>query len=149
MYEEQPQAKIALLATALTQLQRFDDGTLTVAALSKADFDQAEAADSDAEGIIDQLRAIQQTEVAALAREVSNPRQAGQHKVSLRATDENIDVSVIARALGGGGHPRAAGFTTTLTLDELTVLLRQHTATQLDRGLASGNPHPARELVRR
>ena len=33
-------------------------------------------------------------------------------KVSLRATDDRVDVSAIARAQGGGGHRRAAGFST-------------------------------------
>ena len=36
----------------------------------------------------------------------------GEYKVSLRS-NENIDVEVIARKLGGGGHERAAGLTMT------------------------------------
>ena len=47
-----------------------------------------------------------------LVREILNGRRVGQHKVSLRATDDDVDVSVIARAQGGGGHRRAAGFST-------------------------------------
>ena len=39
---------------------------------------------------------------------------AGRAKVSLRATDGDVDVSAIARAGGGGGHRQAAGFTTEL-----------------------------------
>ena len=38
----------------------------------------------------------------------------GMRKVSLRATDGRVDVSRIARELGGGGHRQAAGFTTEL-----------------------------------
>ena len=38
----------------------------------------------------------------------------GTRKVSLRATDDRVDVSAIARAGGGGGHRRAAGFSTEL-----------------------------------
>ena len=52
-------------------------------------------------------------------------------KVSLRATDDRIDVSVIARALGGGGHRRAAGFSTDLEFDELVKFLRAQLAEQL------------------
>ena len=59
-------------------------------------------------------RASQGTKVAALVRELSSGERKGQHKVSLRATDDDVDVSVIARAQGGGGHRRAAGFSTTL-----------------------------------
>ena len=52
-------------------------------------------------------------------------------KVSLRATDDRIDVSAIARAQGGGGHRRAAGFSTTLEYPELVEVLRASLAEQL------------------
>ena len=35
------------------------------------------------------------------------------------------------RALGGGGHRRAAGFSTDLSFDELVKFLREQVATQL------------------
>ena len=57
-----------------------------------------------------------------LVRELRSGERKGQRKVSLRATDDDVDVSVIARAQGGGGHRRAAGFSTTLELDELIAL---------------------------
>ena len=55
----------------------------------------------------------------------------GQRKVSLRATDDDVDVSVIARAQGGGGHRRAAGFSTSLEPEELISFLRGAIASQL------------------
>ena len=66
-----------------------------------------------------------------LVRELSSGERKGQHKVSLRATDDDVDVSVIARAQGGGGHRRAAGFTTAMTEDELLAFLRDAIAAQL------------------
>jgi bifunctional oligoribonuclease and PAP phosphatase NrnA len=131
LYENLQPAKLALLATALQHVQRFDTGELTLSSLSAEDFEQAEADDSFSEGIIDHLRAVQGTRVAALVRELSSGDRKGQHKVSLRATDDAIDVSAIARAQGGGGHRRAAGFTTTLELEELIGFLRAEIASQL------------------
>ena len=52
-------------------------------------------------------------------------------KVSLRAADDRVDVSRIARALGGGGHRRAAGFTTDLDLPELVEVIRRELRAQL------------------
>jgi len=52
-------------------------------------------------------------------------------RLSLRATDDDVDVSRIARAQGGGGHRRAAGFTTQLADAELLVFLRRAIAEQL------------------
>jgi bifunctional oligoribonuclease and PAP phosphatase NrnA len=131
LYEDMPTGKLTLLALALSQLQRYDDGELTIASLSAEDFRAAEAEESYSEGIIDQLRALQGTKVAALVRELSSGERKGQHKVSLRATDDDVDVSVIARAQGGGGHRRAAGFTTSLVEAELREFLRDAIAEQL------------------
>ena len=131
LYEEMPQAKLALLALALDRMQRFDLGELTLAALSAEDFRDAEAEDSYSEGIIDHLRAVQGTKVAVLVRELNSGERIGQRKVSLRATDDHVDVSRIAREQGGGGHRRAAGFSTTLELEPLIQFLRRAIAEQL------------------
>jgi phosphoesterase RecJ-like protein len=131
LYEEIPPEKLALLALALGHVQRFDAGELTLAALSAEDFSRTSALESYSEGIIDQLRAVEGTKVAALVRELTSGERAGQHKVSLRATDDDVDVSVIARAQGGGGHRRAAGFSTTLEIEQLTEFLRAAIAAQL------------------
>lgn len=133
LYEEMPAEKIALLGLALGQIRRFDSGELTLAALSAEDFLRVGAEDSYSEGIIDHLRAIQGTKVAALVRELSDGERggSGRRKVSLRATDDAVDVSVIARRQGGGGHRRAAGFTTTLEVEPLIEFLRGALAAQL------------------
>ncbi len=139
LYENMPTGKLTLLALALAQLRRFDDGELTLAALSAEDFERAEAEESYSEGIIDQLRAVQGTKVAVLVRELRSGERKGQHKVSLRATDDEVDVSVIARAQGGGGHRRAAGFSTSLGEDELIGFLRGAIAEQLHQQPNNGH----------
>ena len=82
LYEEMPAAKIALLALALGRMRRFDAGELTLAALSAEDFLRAGAEDSYSEGIIDHLRAVQGTKVAALVRELSGERGPAQSVVA-------------------------------------------------------------------
>jgi phosphoesterase RecJ-like protein len=131
LYEDMPEGKLKLLGLALGQLQRFDAGEVTLVALSAGDFERARAEESHSEGVIDQLRALQGTKVAVLVRELSSGERKGQHKVSLRAIDDDVDVSVIARSQGGGGHRRAAGFSTTLTVAELVEVLRGAIAAQL------------------
>ena len=131
LYEEVPPEKLALLAIALGNVERYDDGELTLAALDAADFAAAGAEEAYSEGIIDHLRAVQGTKVAVLVRELLSGDRKGQHKVSLRATDDDVDVSAIARAQGGGGHRRAAGFSTALAPEELTAFLRASVAAQL------------------
>jgi bifunctional oligoribonuclease and PAP phosphatase NrnA len=131
LYEEMPPEKVALLALALERMRRYDDGELTLAVLDAGDFAATDAEEAYSEGTIDNLRAVQGTKVAVLVRELISGERKGQHKVSLRATDDDVDVSAIARAQGGGGHRRAAGFTTALALDELIAFLRAAVAAQL------------------
>jgi phosphoesterase RecJ-like protein len=130
LYEGMPYPKLELLGRALANLQRLDDGALTFAYVDRDDFRLAGAEENHTEGIIDHLRSVEGTKVAALARELLDGDGA-RKKISLRSTDGEVDVSAIARAGGGGGHRRAAGFTTEMTHDELVAFLRKQVAAQL------------------
>ncbi|HEX4108884.1 MAG TPA: bifunctional oligoribonuclease/PAP phosphatase NrnA [Solirubrobacteraceae bacterium] len=132
LYEDVPYAKIQLLGRALAHVRRYDDGRLTISWLDAEDFEAAGAEDSYSEGFIDHLRAVRGTRVAALVRDVAGRDRGAARKVSLRSSDEGVDVSAIARALGGGGHPRAAGFSTQLALDDIADALRGAMAAQLE-----------------
>ncbi len=132
VYEETPYGKLALLARGLANVERYDGGTLIVTALSAQDFSESGAEESYSEGVIDHLRAVRGAVVAALIRDrIGDTDGANLRKVSLRASDDRVDVSRIARAHGGGGHRQAAGFTTAMDWDELVPFLREEVAQQL------------------
>ncbi len=131
LYEGVPEPKLALLTRALSRVQRFDGGRLTFARLTREDFLETGAEESYTEGIIDHLRAVEGTKVAALARELTGDDRGGASKVSLRATDGAVDVSRIARVQSGGGHRQAAGFATEMAPDELVAFLRREVSAQL------------------
>ncbi len=131
VYEGVPYGKLALLARGLANVERYDDGRLTVTALSAKDFSETGAEESYSEGVVDHLRAVEGTAVAALVRDRISDGDGGLRKVSLRATDGRVDVSRIARAQGGGGHRQAAGFTTAMEWEELVAFLRDEVARQL------------------
>jgi phosphoesterase RecJ-like protein len=130
LYEGVPQGKLDLLARGLSNVERFDDGLLTLTHLTREDYADTGADESYSEGVVDHLRAVEGTAVAGLVRDqLSNG--GFKRKVSLRATDDRVDVSRIARAGGGGGHRRAAGFSTDLEFAELVDFLRGELASQL------------------
>jgi len=129
IYEGWPEPKLRLFALALTRTSRYCGGALTMTQLSAEDFRQTGAEESYTEGIVDRLRAVDGTKVAVLARELLDG--SGRWKVSLRSADGDVDVSVISRAGGGGGHKAAAGFSTALSPAELVSFLRDQTAAQL------------------
>ncbi len=130
LYEGIPQGKLELLARGLSALERFDGGLLTLARLTREDYQATGADESHSEGVVDHLRSVEGTAVAGLVRDQLSANGC-QRKVSLRATDDRVDVSRIARAGGGGGHRRAAGFSTDLEYGELVEFLRGELAEQL------------------
>jgi phosphoesterase RecJ-like protein len=131
LYEGVPQGKLELLARGLTSVERFDGGLLTVSHLTRADYEETGADESYSEGVVDHLRAVEGTAMAGLVRDLLSDSATTRRKVSLRATDDRVDVSVIARAQGGGGHRRAAGFSTDMDFPELVAFLRAQLAHQL------------------
>jgi phosphoesterase RecJ-like protein len=131
LYEEMPFARLQLLSRALNAVQRFDNGVVTATTLTRADFEETGAVESDSEGIVDHLRSIDGTKVAILVRELLSDDPGRAHKVSMRSTDGTVDVSLIARRLGGGGHRQAAGASSDLPFDELLGTIRKGIQEQL------------------
>ena len=110
LYERVPIEKLRLISRALEKIERFDDGRLAVTYISADDYEPT-GAERGADRGDHRLPALARGHRASPRR----PRQAPTatahaRKVSLRSTDGAIDVSAIAREHGGGGHPRAAGF---------------------------------------
>jgi phosphoesterase RecJ-like protein len=124
VYESVEFAKLKLLARALERARVLEGGRIVVSYLVRTDFAEVGAAEPYSEGIIDYLRAVEGSELAALIREP--PRDdAPARRVSLRASIDELDVSAIARGFGGGGHRQAAGFSSDASIDEITELIRQ------------------------
>src|SRR6187431_1061264 len=128
VYENVQFAKLKLLARALDRARELEGGEIIVSHLLRDDFEAVGATEPYSEGIIDVLRSVEGALVSALIREP--PRDGGPvRKVSLRSSVHEVDVSAIARKSGGGGHREAAGFSSDLSVDEITeFIVREVTA---------------------
>jgi phosphoesterase RecJ-like protein len=131
LYEHVPLEKLRLLSRALDGIQHHCEGRLVLAYIAAADYEASGAGEEMTEGIIDHLRSVEGARVAALIRDLGDRGRAAR-KVSLRSSDGEVDVSAIARVNGGGGHKRAAGFSTDLELGELISFLCGEVSRQLD-----------------
>jgi phosphoesterase RecJ-like protein len=130
VYENVQFAKLKLLARALDRAQVLEGGEIVVSHLLRDDFEAVGASEPYSEGIIDFLRSAEGALVSALIREP--PRDAGPlHKVSLRSSVDEVDVSAIARKSGGGGHREAAGFSSELSVDEITEFIVREVVAQV------------------
>jgi bifunctional oligoribonuclease and PAP phosphatase NrnA len=124
VYESVEFAKLKLLGRALERAQVMEGGRLVVSYLLQSDFADLNVAEAFSEGIIDYLRAVEGAEMAALIREP--PRRDGPpRRVSLRASNDELDVSAIARKAGGGGHRQAAGFSSDQSVEEIADFIHR------------------------
>jgi phosphoesterase RecJ-like protein len=127
IYESVEFAKLKLLARALDRAQVYEGGRLVVSHLVRSDFTELNAPEAYSEGIIDYLRAVEGASMAALIREP--PRSEGPaRRISLRSSDDELDVSAIARLSGGGGHRQAAGFSSERSIEEITQFIHDEFA---------------------
>ena len=123
VYESVSFAKLKLVARALERAQVYEGGRLVVSYLLRSDFHELGVGEEYAEGIIDHLRGVDGAEMAATIREPPEPPTAPR-RVSLRASSDELDVSAIARLRNGGGHRRAAGFSSDESIEEIVAFLR-------------------------
>ncbi|GIV21044.1 MAG: phosphoesterase RecJ-like protein [Armatimonadota bacterium] len=114
VFERRSFPSVRLLGRALEHIRQEEEGRLVWSYLSYEDFTELGATDEDTEGIITQLRAVRDSVVLALLREV----KPGRVRVSVRSRDERIDMSRMAEKFGGGGHRMAAGFWVEGSIDE-------------------------------
>ena len=124
IYESVELAKLKLLGRVLDRAQVYEGGRLVVSYLLRSDFTELNVAEAYSEGLIDSLRAVEGAEMAALIREP--PRREGPpRRISLRASNDELDVSAIARLSGGGGHRQAAGFSSDASVEEITEFIHR------------------------
>jgi phosphoesterase RecJ-like protein len=96
------------LGAVLESLRTEFDGRLAMLDVTRAMLDEVHATDDMVEGMVNYGRMLRGVEIAALLWEWPGENGAQDIKVSLRSRG-TADISLIAVALGGGGHRNAAG----------------------------------------
>jgi phosphoesterase RecJ-like protein len=127
IYESVPYERQRLIGKALERARRYEDDRMIVSYLLRSDFEELGVGEEYAEGVIDQLRAVRGIELAMTIREPPEPPGAPR-RISMRSASDLLDVSAIARQRGGGGHPRAAGFSTDESIEEIIEFVRSEFA---------------------
>ncbi len=123
IYEAVPFARQKLKGKALDRARLYEDGRMIATYLLRADFEELAVGEEYAEGVIDELRAVKGVELAMTVREP--PVADGLlRRVSMRSASDAFDVSAIARQRNGGGHKRAAGFSSDESVDEIIEFVR-------------------------
>jgi len=117
IYENQPLAQIMIGADAVQQMQPHAGGKIMWTQIPLTMRQAHGALDEHTEGIIDRLRCVQGVVVAAIIKEM----ESGKTKISLRSNSDDVNVSdILAKHFDGGGHKKAAGATSDLSMQETT-----------------------------
>jgi phosphoesterase RecJ-like protein len=106
LYEDNPEAYLRLVGTALDRIDRVEDADLVWTYLTQSDLRDAGIRPGETEDLIDVVRTARDVDVAAIVKQ----QQDGRFKVSVRSRGGH-DLSAIAATFGGGGHRLAAGYT--------------------------------------
>lgn len=80
---------------------------IAISYITQRDLSDVGASNDDLAGAINIINCVPSAKAALLFAEMPD----GQIRASIRTESNNIDVSVLARLFGGGGHKKAAGFT--------------------------------------
>ena len=113
VYENKTMSSVRILGAAMYRMEASESGKVAWTVLPKQLMDSLGAKSEDLTGLVDQLRTIKGVEVAILFREEDDGI-----KVNFRSKF-SVNVSDIAKGLGGGGHIRASGAVMQGALDEV------------------------------
>lgn len=105
-YEEKSKNFVMFQNHCISKAVFLDNDKIAYSMIYKKDFEKFNAKDDYTEGLAEQLRAINTTDIAFIIKEI-DPNKCC--KISMRSKE--YDVAKICSAFGGGGHSRAAGCT--------------------------------------
>ncbi len=116
-------ASLKLMGEALKDFKFFEKEKLSYFFLSYETMKKYNAKKEDTEGIVEKILSFYDAEVSLFLREEA-PNREKKYKGSMRAK-KDVDVNQIANIFDGGGHKKAAGFSSNLTEEEiLNIVLK-------------------------
>ena len=118
--------KTKMTARCLERLELLADGQIAFTYVLRKDLDELKLEEADTDGVVNFGRNIDSVEVSIFAKE----RDDDTYKISMRA-NEYVDISVVASKFGGGGHLRAAGFESRMSLEQLKETIVEEIKKQL------------------
>jgi phosphoesterase RecJ-like protein len=127
VYESYAYRRLKLLGSVLAELERSDDGKIAWSVVTVNLYHQTGATAEDTENFVNFIRSVKGVEVAVLFRQTGE----AQYKISMRSKGR-VDLSGLAKSLGGGGHKNAAGSILYGTLEEV----KNKVISEIDKAIA-------------
>lgn len=106
MFQDKSVSALKLWGQALSRLSKHDEHEIVYTYLTQDDLKDYNVKEEETKGIANFMNSLDEGKAALILKE----RSDGNVKGSFRTTRDDIDVSELAQALGGGGHKKASGF---------------------------------------
>lgn len=125
-FYEKTHSQVRITGKALFDSQLLLDNKCIVSVIRSEDMEDFGVGTYELDGITSQLLLTEGIDVAIFICQL----EKNEYKVSLRSSDK-VDVSIIATHFGGGGHKKAAGFSTNAPSEEAIRLVCNEITKQL------------------
>lgn len=113
VYQSDRLSYLHLEAKVMGRISTFADGRIAYSYTTYADIVDSGVDVSECDGLVDVVRRVAGAEIVLFLKQISPEQVRG----NLRAKTD-LDISGVARELGGGGHKAASGFTFDGDIDE-------------------------------
>jgi phosphoesterase RecJ-like protein len=134
VFDSNSLGRLKLTGAILSRMQLDDSGRLAIASVDEALVTACHGTYEDTEGLINLPLTVREIQAVVFFKEVG----PGDWRVSMRSKGD-VNINVVAREFGGGGHPNASGCSASGTLEELTRVFRLKITEQMDK-VAAGRP---------
>ncbi|MGM0364979.1 MAG: DHH family phosphoesterase [Actinomycetota bacterium] len=115
IYENDPLNRFKLLELVFKRINFIKSKNLIYSYVLQKDFNKLRLPFSAQDGIIELLRSVEGVKIAAFIKQIGDKR----FKVSLRSSDQGINVANLALRFGGGGHRMAAAYSCSGDIDKI------------------------------
>lgn len=112
---------LRLWGIVLSRLEKNDKLDLAYTYITQKDLTDNHVDDAESDGIANFLNNLDEAKISLILKETKN----GKIKGSFRTTHDGVDVTVLAKKFSGGGHKKAAGFTTDGTIKDVLAKILQ------------------------
>ena len=137
LFESKSKARMAIERTALENLEYHFEDRCALMSLTREQIAASGVAANELEDLTSLPRSIEGVEVGLTLRQ----QKDGSYKISVR-TGHDTNACSIARRLGGGGHPRAAGCEISGNLDNAKHAILDEVRKELERSGAACAQEP-------
>ncbi|MGL4688084.1 MAG: DHH family phosphoesterase [Fusobacteriaceae bacterium] len=114
-YDNKSMGALKLMSRAIENIQYNSQKGLVFSLLTQNDFKELKGNKSDTDVIVETLLMLNEAKISLFLREEEN----GNLKGSMRTKLDNIDLNYIAGFFKGGGHKKASGFSSSLSMKEI------------------------------